>query len=115
MKQCGSVLAKGRLLGLQFEAMFTSGLYYRVCKHGIDTAMQIKEALAERGIEFLVNSPTNQQFVILTREMFDAISKHFHIALWENLEGGRVAARICTSWSTPQDAVDKFCKLLKEI
>ncbi len=115
MKQCGSVLAKGRLLGIQFEAMFTNGLYYRVCKHGIETAMQIKAALQEKGIEFLVNSPTNQQFIILTREKYEEISRYFKIALWENLPDGRVAARICTSWSTSQDAVDRLCKFIREM
>lgn len=115
MKQCGSVLAKGRLLGIQFEAMFTNGLYYRICKQGIDTAMQIKAVLKECGFEFLTDSPTNQQFIIITKEMYEKINSHFKLGLYENLPDGRVAARICTSWSTSQDAVDKLCKFLKEL
>ncbi len=115
MKQCGSVLAKGRLLGIQFEAMFTNGLYYRICKHGIDTAMQIKTALQQKGFEFLVESPTNQQFVILPKQAYEEISKHFNVALWENLPDGKVAVRICTSWSTSQEAADKLCKFIKEM
>ena len=115
MKQCGSVLAKGRLLGIQFEAMFTNGLYYRICKQGIDTAMQIKAVLKECGFEFLTDSPTNQQFIIITKEMYEKINSHFKLGLYENLPDGRVAARICTSWSTSQDAVDKLCKFIKEL
>ena len=115
MKQCGSVLAKGRLLGIQFEAMFTNGLYYRICKQGIDTAMQIKAVLKECGFEFLTDSPTNQQFIIITKEMYEKINSHFKLSLYENLPDGRVAARICTSWSTSQDAVDKLCKFIKEL
>lgn len=114
-KQCGSILAKGRLLGIQFEAMFTNGLYYKVCQQGIDTAMQIKAALQQKGFEFLVDSPTNQQFVIVPREVYEEICKHFTVALWENLPDNKVAVRICTSWSTSQEAVDKFCKFIKEM
>ena len=100
MKQTGAILAKGRLLGIQFEALFTDGLYYKICRHGVKMAMQIKAALKERGIEFWTESTTNQQFVILTYDMYESLSKHFIVAPWEHLPNNKIAVRICTGWAT---------------
>ena len=68
MKQGGAVLAKGRLLGLQFETLFTDGLYYKICRHGVELALQIKAAVQERGLGFVTDSTTNQQFIISHRQ-----------------------------------------------
>lgn len=68
MKQGGAVLAKGRLLGLQFETLFTDGLYYKICRHGVELALQIKVAVQERGLGFVTDSTTNQQFIISHRQ-----------------------------------------------
>lgn len=115
MKQGGAVLAKGRLLGLQFEALFTDGLYYKICRHGIKLAMQIKAAVQERGLEFLTDSTTNQQFIIFPQAMYDELSKHFVLAPWEKMSGDRIAARICTSWATDASQVDKLCQLIRQL
>ena len=115
MKQGGAVLAKGRLLGLQFETLFTDGLYYKICRHGIDLALQIKAAVKERGLEFVTDSTTNQQFIIFPQTMYDELSRHFVLAPWEYLSGDRIAARICTSWATDPAQVDKLCDLIKTL
>lgn len=115
MKQSGSVLAKGRLLGLQFATLFTDGLYYKICQHGIDMAMRVKSAVQERGLKFLTDSTTNQQFIIFPQAMYNEISKHFFLAPWEYLPDDQIAARICTSWATDPQQVDKLCSLIKKL
>lgn len=115
MKQGGTVLAKGRLLGLQFKTLFTDGLYCKICQHGIDLAIQIKAAVQARGLDFVTDSTTNQQFIIFPRAMYDELSKHFALAPWEYLDGDRIAARICTSWATDPAQVDKLCALIKKL
>lgn len=80
MKQGGAVLAKGRLLGLAIENLFTDGLYYKICRHGVELALQIKVAVQERGLGFVTDSTTNQQFIIFPQAMYDELSKQFALA-----------------------------------
>lgn len=108
IKQQGGLLAKGRLLGIQFETLFEDGLFYRNAKHANAQAMKIKRAFSEKGIEFLIDSPTNQQFPILTRQQHEALSKKFSYELWEPLKDGRVAVRFCTSWATTDENVNEL-------
>ena len=115
MKQGGAVLAKGRLLGLQFETLFTDGLYYKICRHGVELALQIKVAVQERGLGFVTDSTTNQQFIIFPQAMYDELSKQFALAPWEYMDDGRIAARICTSWATDPTQVDRLCNMIKAL
>lgn len=115
MKQGGAVLAKGRLLGLQFETLFTDGLYYKICRHGVELALQIKAAVQERGLGFVTDSTTNQQFIIFPQAMYDELSKQFALAPWEYMDDGRIAARICTSWATDPTQVDRLCNMIKAL
>ena len=115
MKQGGAVLAKGRLLGLQFETLFTDGLYYKICRHGVELALQIKAAVQERGLGFVTDSTTNQQFIIFPQAMYDKLSKQFALAPWEYMDDGRIAARICTSWATDPTQVDRLCSMIKAL
>ena len=115
MKQGGAVLAKGRLLGLQFETLFTDGLYYKICRHGVELALQIKAAVQERGLGFVTDSTTNQQFIIFPQAMYDELSKQFALAPWEYMDDGRIAARICTSWATDPTQVDRLCSMIKAL
>lgn len=115
MKQGGAVLAKGRLLGLQFETLFTDGLYYKICRHGVELALQVKAAVQERGLGFVTDSTTNQQFIIFPQAMYDELSKQFALAPWEYMDDGRIAARICTSWATDPTQVDRLCSLIKAL
>jgi len=111
-KQSGAVLAKGRILGIQFETLFTDNLYETICRHGIDMAMQIKAALEEKGISVVTNSPTNQQFPILSNSMFKKLSAKYMLAPWERIDENNIAVRICTSWATEEEQVKT---LIKEI
>lgn len=100
IKRHGALLAKGRLLGLQFDTLFTDGLYYTISKHAIDCAMQLREIFKKHGFEFGIDSPTNQQFVILTKDQRKALSKKLAFELWSPLEGEKLLCRFVTSWAT---------------
>ena len=112
IKQNGGMLAKGRLLGIQFETMFTNGLYFTLAKHAIDEAMRIKEALTAKGYSFMKVSPTNQQFPILTNAKYEELSKDFLFDYWCRMDEEHVAVRICTSWGTKSENVEKLIKAL---
>ncbi|MCQ9209500.1 threonine aldolase family protein [Granulicatella seriolae] len=104
MKQGGGLLAKGRLLGIQFDQLFKDDLYYQVGKKALFYSRDIRRAFENRGIEFYGESTTNQQFPILNANQADYFINEFGFALWEVLEDGRVVTRYCTSWATkPHD------------
>lgn len=106
MKQNGAMLAKGWLLGLQFYTLFKDGLYFDITAHANKTALRIKDAFAAKGIPFVFESCTNQQFVRLTQEQMDKIGKN-HIYEYEGkIDEKYHAIRFCTSWSTKDDDVD---------
>ena len=107
IKQRGGMLAKGRLLGIQFETLFEDGLYEKIAAHAVDCAMQIKHALLEKGIALACDSPTNQQFPCFTPEQFHALSRAFVLDVW-GAEDGSQSCRICTSWATRQQDVDSL-------
>lgn len=112
VKQHGAMLAKGRLTGVQFDALFTDGLYDKIGDHAIACAERLKTMFASRGYEFFLESPTNQQFVILTREQYGRLKQEVVFSLWEPLADGRVVARFVTSWSTTKEDLDTLEKLL---
>ena len=113
-KQKGAMLAKGRLLGLQFDALFTDGLYYRVSDHAVSLAKKIRTALEEKGIELLYDSPTNQQFPIVTKEQRDKLGEEFAYSPWCKV-GDKYAIRFCTSWATEEKNVDKLVDAIKAL
>ena len=111
IKQRGAMLAKGRYLGIQFETLFEDGLYYEISKGAIDKAMQIRDAFAAKGIKFLYESPTNQQFPILPNDMLAKLNEKYASSYWEDgKEEGYTVVRFCTSWATTQENVDELCK-----
>ena len=105
MKQHGAVLAKGWLMGLQFVTMLESGEYFEKTKRADALAMQIREAFAAKDIPFWVESPTNQQFVILSRRQKEALAQGYYFEEEGAAEQGTVV-RFCTSWATTQAEVD---------
>ena len=115
IKQQGGLLAKGRLIGIQFEALFEDGLYFENARHSNIQAMKIKKAFADKGIPFLIDSPTNQQFPILTQAQDRALRENFSYELWQSLPDGRSAVRFCTSWATTDEAVDELVKAIAEL
>lgn len=107
MKQNGSVLAKGWLLGLQFAAVLKNGEYFEAARRADMLALKIKDAFKAKGIPFWVESFTNQQFVILSDRQREALSKNYFFEEQERTGSGTVV-RFCTSWATGEDEVDRL-------
>lgn len=112
IKQRGGMLAKGRLLGIQFETLFEDGLYFEISAHAVRLAMQIRSAFAEKGVEMLYDSETNQQFPILPDAALEKLAEKFAFSFWERVDAGHCAVRFCTSWATKEENV---AALLREI
>ena len=112
VKQHGALLAKGRLLGVQFDTLFTDGLYFKIAQGAIDLAMQVKKLFLDRGYELFLDSPTNQQFVILTPAAAEALKGKVAYEVWERLPDGRTVVRFATSWATTQEQIDELASLL---
>lgn len=112
MKQGGAVLAKGRLLGLQFDTLFTDNLYFEISRHAIDMAMKLKAALKEKGYRFYSESPSNQQFVILDNEKLAQLEQQVQVSHWCKVDETHTAVRFCTSWATSQENIDRVIELL---
>ena len=112
VKQHGALLAKGWLLGLQFDTLFTDGLYAAISRHAVELALQLRGELAARGYEFYIDSPTNQQFVVLSAEDLRRFSEKVEVTVWERLEDGRAVVRLATSWATTHKQVEALMALL---
>jgi len=112
IKQHGALLAKGRLLGVQFDALFTDKLYLNIGKNAIVQADRIRAALKAKGYPFAIASPTNQIFVVLDAAKKQALAQQVWFDLWDNLPDGRTVIRLCTSWATTSEAVDQLIALL---
>ena len=115
IKQQGGMLAKGRLLGVQFEEMLKDGLYMELSRHAIRLAMKLKAALEGLGFGFLVDSPTNQQFPILPDALLEALRPDFSFATIEKVDRDRTAVRFCTSWATREEDVDRLIEALARL
>lgn len=112
IKQHGALLAKGRLTGVQFEALFTDGLYFEIGRQAIETAQALRRVLHERGYQFFLETPTNQQFVILPNEDMARIREHAAIEYWEKYDETHTVVRFCTSWATTQEDIDALAAVL---
>ena len=112
IKQRGGMLAKGRLLGVQFEALFTDGLYFEIGRQAIETAQTLRRVLHEHGYRFFLETPTNQQFVILPNEDMARIREHAAIEYWEKYDETHTVVRFCTSWATTQEDIDALAAVL---
>ena len=112
VKQQGALLAKGRLTGVQFEALFTDGLYFEIGRQAIETAQALRRVLHERGYQFFLETPTNQQFVILPNEDMARIREHASVEYWEKYDDTHTVVRFCTSWATTQEDIDALAAVL---
>ena len=113
VKQHGALLAKGRLVALQFDVLFTDGLYFRLGENGVRRAMQVRDLFLSRGYEMYLDSPTNQQFVVLDAAQKERISRAVAFDTWETLPDGRTVVRFATSWATTQEQVDRLAEALR--
>lgn len=112
IKQRGGMLAKGRLLGVQFEALLENGLYFDIGRHSVRLAMQLKQAFVDRGYPMLVDSPTNQQFPILPNALLERLAGVCTWSLQAKPDPEHTAVRFCTSWATTQAEIDQIIALL---
>jgi threonine aldolase len=115
VKRHGALLAKGRMLGVQFRTLFTDGLYFRISRHAIDMAARLKAVFAAAGIPLAMDSPTNQQFVVLSRSQYEALSKKIMFEIWEPSETDEIVCRFVTSWATTPDDLLGLEHALKEL
>jgi len=115
IKQRGGMLAKGRLLGLQFSTLMEDGLYFSIARKAVDQAMRIRQAIMDKGLPFLIDSPTNQLFPIFTDDQAAKIAENFHLEFNERVDESHVALRVCTSWATPDEYVEKFIEAVKAL
>ena len=111
-KQHGAVIAKGALIGLQFDALFTDELYFKLSRHAIDMAMRMKAIFKQKGCEFFIDSPTNQQFVILPNETVDRLSKNIEFTHWGKADIHHTVCRFVTSWATTDEELDELERML---
>ena len=112
VKQHGALLAKGRLLGVQFEAMFSDGLYYEIGHHAVEQALRIRETFRSAGYEVVIESPTNQQFFRLPNEVIDSLRREVSFDYWGVRGTTHSIVRFVTSWSTTADDVNRLIELL---
>lgn len=112
IKQHGALLAKGRLLGVQFDTLFTDNLYFRISKHAIEMSEILKRELAEKGYRFYFESPTNQQFIIVENSKMEELSKRVVFSFWEKYDENHTVIRFATSWATKKEDVIKLMELL---
>lgn len=106
MKQHGGMLAKGRLLGIQFDTLFTDGLYYEISKYADDLAMRLKDAFVKKGYGLRYDSYSNQQFPILPNAHLEKLKEKYSFGFWENVDENHTAVRFCTSWATKEENVE---------
>jgi len=112
IKQHGALLAKGRILGVQFEALFEDGLYLRVCSYADEAAAAIAQTLKKHGLEVPVPQQTNQVFFLATPEQLDFLAAHVDLGFMEAWPDGRSLMRLATSWSTTPQAVEGLLKVV---
>jgi len=103
VKRHGALLAKGRLLGIQFDTLFTDGLYFSISRHAIDMAERLKALFREKGYAFYIDSPTNQIFVILENEVMERLRENVSFSFWERLDDHRTVVRFATGWATTEE------------
>lgn len=115
LKQKGGMLAKGRLLGLQFITLFEDDLYFWMAKHANEMAKLIKEACIRKGYSFLCPSTTNQQFPIMPDEVLKKLKENYAYSYWQRVDEKHSAVRFCTSWATEKEAVLQLVKDIEKI
>ena len=115
VKQHGALLAKGRLLGVQFKTLFTDGLYERISKDCVDKAIRLKDAFVERGYKVEVDSPTNQQFFRLPNNVIDRLSQEVSFEMWGPRGTEESVVRFVTGWSTSDEDIERLISVLSAI
>ena len=115
IKQHGALLAKGRLLGIQFDTLFTDDLYMEISRHAIKMADELKNLFEELGYRFFIDSPTNQQFIILENNVMEKLQEEVEFSFWEKYDDSHSVVRFASSWSTTQEDIDNLRQIIGAI
>ncbi|MCD7832418.1 MAG: low specificity L-threonine aldolase [Lachnospiraceae bacterium] len=112
IKQRGALLAKGRLLGIQFDVLFTADLYWKISRHANEMAERLKALFHEKNCEIYLESPTNQQFIVLEDAKMEKLKKQVAFSFWEKADETHTIVRFVTSWSTTEEDLAQLAELL---
>ena len=108
IKQHGALMAKGRLVGIQFDTLFTDDLYFRISRHAIEMAELMKKGFAKKGYSFFLDSPTNQQFILLDNVKLEELQKKVDFEIWERPDEEHTVVRFATSWGTAAEDIEEL-------
>jgi threonine aldolase len=112
IKQHGALLAKGWLLGLQFDTLFTDDLYFEISRNAIEMAEILRDKLKEKGYTFLLDSPTNQQFIMIDNEKLKEIEPHVGYSYWQKGDATHTVIRLATDWATTEEDLEVLFRYL---
>ncbi|WP_028896964.1 low specificity L-threonine aldolase [Prevotella sp. HUN102] len=112
VKRHGALMAKGRLIGAQFDALFSDNLYFRISRHAIEMANRLKTIFRNKGYRFVLDSPTNQQFVVLDNTLMERLGNTVLFSRWEPYSDTETVCRFVTSWATRAEDLDALEKCL---
>ena len=112
IKQHGALLAKGRLLGIQFDVLFTDGLYFEISRHAIEMADRMRTVFREKGYRFFIETVTNQIFVILENTRMEELKKNVVFSFWEQLDATHTVVRFASSWATSEEDIEALAQIL---
>jgi threonine aldolase len=115
IKQRGAMLAKGMVVGAQFEALFEDGLYFVLATHANVMAERLREVLQQAGVPLAVDSPSNQVFPVLPDAVVERLQQHVEFETWERRGDGTTVIRLMTSWATPESAIEAFAATLSTL
>ncbi len=115
LKQRGALLAKGRILGIQFAELFKNDLYFELATHANDMAEKLTQGIKEQGYEFLTDSSTNQIFPIFSNNLIEKLKQMYGFYVWSKVDAEKSSIRLVTSWATKAEAVDGFLEDLKTL
>ncbi|MBQ3624142.1 MAG: aminotransferase class I/II-fold pyridoxal phosphate-dependent enzyme [Prevotella sp.] len=112
IKQHGALLAKGRLVGIQFDALFTDNLYFNISRHAVSMAMRLKEMMLAKGYRLHIDSPTNQQFFVIENSKMHELEPHVLFTHWEPADEEHTVCRFVTSWATTEEDLQALAEVV---
>ncbi|MBO4416035.1 MAG: low specificity L-threonine aldolase [Lachnospiraceae bacterium] len=112
IKQHGALLAKGWLLGLQFDTLFTDDLYFKISRNAIEMAELLRKGLIEKGCRLFIDSPTNQQFIVMENSKLKAFSEHVRYGFWEKFDEDHTVIRLAADWATTEEDIKMLMNYL---
>ena len=112
IKQNGALLAKGWLLGVQFDTLFTDDLYFKISDNAIKMAKRIEQAFVQKGYKIFIDSPTNQKFIVLENSKMQELKKSVSFSYWQKFDETHTVVRFATSWATTDEQVDELLRLI---